>query len=352
MTMIPPGSTGLTQPATIDEASMFPPLDIQSSERIAQLARMHLRDFPMPFQARVNTNGVSFRYELPVGNIDPDTFQVAVTTGTTSAQLVMNTDYTLDQRQGILYLTNVPVAQQLLVASGQYMKSLLPGELGVYVQTALLQHNYGVDPPPVIDVWPTPVAPVSGYGTAAPIPLPPIEEYPVSYLVASLALWDLAIEAAQEHDIRTPDGVIISRGQIFQQIMGIIPLVEGKYREMCSIFNIGMYRIEARDLRRVSRTTNRYVPVYRNREYDDWAWAQRELPARDVIARTITDRGFWNSTLVYKKDDIVTEGTQRYIALQPVPVGKDPALDVNPTTQSGFFWAMTTVGTFPWSGSW
>jgi hypothetical protein len=34
--------------------------------------------------------------------------------------------------------------------------------------------------------------------------------------------------------------------------------------------NIGRYKIEMLTLRRVSKTTGRYVPIYIDREFDDW----------------------------------------------------------------------------------
>lgn len=425
MSTIPPGSNPAIQPADIDQVSLFPPLDPQSSQRIAQLARMHLRDYPMPFMSRVMCNGVSFRFELPVANIEPNTFSAVLTDGTAphTTTLVAGTDFTLDQRQGVMLMTQVPANQIALVCTGQYLKSLLPGEMNVYVQTAVLQHTYGADPQSTLDVFPVQQPPVSttitaasnglnlpqatinvvstaglltagtalvqtaspgmqtvtytgltltsltgctggagamstggtvvaSYGTAPTIRLNSIEEYPLSFLAASMALWDLATEASMEVDIRTPDGVSIPRSQLFQQIMQAIAAVEGKYREMCSIFNIGVYRIQAYDLRRVSRTTNRYVPIYRSREYDDLTFAQRELPPRDTYPRVVTDLGTYDPTRPYVADNVVFKGGLRYIALQPVPVGKLPDVDVNPATGSGFYWKYTTIGLNNWMGTW
>jgi hypothetical protein len=41
---------------------------------------------------------------------------------------------------------------------------------------------------------------------------------------------------------------------------------------------VGLYAIEVTNLRRVSRTTGRLVPLFREREYDDYTLPERILP--------------------------------------------------------------------------
>ena len=50
---------------------------------------------------------------------------------------------------------------------------------------------------------------------------------------------------------------------------------KAQYEELCKMLNIGLYRTEVFTLRRISRLTNRYVPVYRPQEIDDWSIPQR-----------------------------------------------------------------------------
>lgn len=343
-----------SQPSDVDQSDLFPLLDIQSTQRIAQLARMHVRDFPMPFQARINTNGVSFRFELPVENIDLNTFQAVLTDGTVPGTrgLIMNQDYTIDPRAGVMLMTFTPTAGLQLQSVGQYYKNFLPGEMDVYVRQAFLMHTSSYDNSPQLDVWPTPGPPnVGHFGIPAPTALPEIEEYPLSLFVASLAMLDAAMEAGQQYDIRTPDGVVIPRNQQYQNLLQMAQLLEQKYKDYSMLLDIGMYRIQMNDLRRVSRTTNRYVPIYRAREYDDLNYPQRVLPPRDISARTVTYAGAWAVSGVYAKDSIVDLAGQRYLSLQAVPAGKSPALDVDPVTGYGYYWAYTSLNS-GWFGLW
>jgi hypothetical protein len=48
-----------------------------------------------------------------------------------------------------------------------------------------------------------------------------------------------------------------------------------QYRELCTQLGIGMYTIDVFSLRRISKRTNRYVPVYKPQEVDD-----RSVPER------------------------------------------------------------------------
>lgn len=341
------------QPTDSDQAGFnYPPLGVQSTERIAQMARLHLRDLPIGFQCRIICTGTTYRFELPVENVEPSGFMAVETDGTAGNTHDLDpSTYTVDYRSGTVILDRPPTAGMVVVFAGTHYKDFLAGELALYVRVAYLQHTNGEDPAPQLDVWPPVVAPLSGYGVPAPIQLPEIEEYPLSLLVASLALWDLTIEAAQEYDIRTPDGVSIPRGQRFQQLTSLLQLIEGKYEQLCNVLGIGLFKIQMYDLRRVSRTTNRYVPIYRAREFDDLNWAQREEPPRYDYPRVITDKGTWDPTVAYHTDDIVFEGGLRYIALQP-SLANDPRVDVNPSTRTGFYWAYTTIGLNNWMGTW
>jgi hypothetical protein len=343
-------------PSDLDQANLgYPPVDVQSSERIAQMTRMHLRDLPIPFTARRLANGVQWRFELPFENIDPNNLSVVLTDSSLphTYPLVLGQDYTADFRNGVLLLNTAPVENLLLVAQGIYYKDFLPGELDLYVRIAYIQHVEGVDPSPQLDVFPAPQPPVSGYGTPPPSRLREIDEFPMSLLASMYALDDLATMVAQEADVHTPDGVTIARSQIFQQLRVRIQDIEDRYKQLCSLLNIGLYRITTSTLRRISRTTNRLVPIYIPREIDDMMMAQRHLPAFvDKFSRVITDRGLYALATAYHKDDVVFEGGQRYIAIQDVPIGKDPALDVDPRTGDGFFWKFTTINSSQWWGYW
>jgi hypothetical protein len=70
----------------------------------------------------------------------------------------------------------------------------------------------------------------------------------------------------------------VDRGQRFAQIQTQIGMLTDRYKTLCEKMGVGLYSIEVSNLRRVSRTTGRLVPLFREREYDDHSLPQRILP--------------------------------------------------------------------------
>ena len=346
-----------------DQGLPYPPVNPSSTQRIAQMARLRLRDLPRPFIARQTCSGVAFRFELPVENVSAPNLQVVLTDttagGTTSLNLGF--DFVLDEHGGVLVFSNAPAAGILLVAQGTYYRDLLPPELDLYVRTAYIQHTYGMDqqwegtidqgyppypgPPPLaVDGQP------SAYGTPKPMMISEVEEYPISILVTIMALWDMAVGIAQQHDVHTPDGVTIPIGQTWNQIMKMIEGLDAQYKALSAALGVGLYRITQSRLRRVSRTTKRLVPIYRSKEYDDITWPQREMPEIDVTQKMYTYQGTWDPERPYNQQDLIDYENHRYVALQP-STNVDPLRDVDPKTGTGYYWAYTTINT-GWVGWW
>jgi hypothetical protein len=84
-------------------------------------------------------------------------------------------------------------------------------------------------------------------------------------------------DAATDIDITTAEGTHIPRAQRFGQLEQMISALTERYKSLCSLLGVGLYRIEVSNLRRVSRQTGRLVPLYVEREYDD-----NSLPERIV----------------------------------------------------------------------
>jgi hypothetical protein len=105
--------------------------------------------------------------------------------------------------------------------------------------------------------------------------LPGVDEYPVILLASTMALYTLATDAAFDIDIISPDGVSIPRSERFRQLMDIIGQRKEQYRELCSLLGTGLYKIDVFNLQRISRRTNRYIPMYRPQEIDDGSLPQR-----------------------------------------------------------------------------
>lgn len=363
-----------------DQGLPYPPVNPSSTQRIAQMARLRLRDLPRPFICRQTCSGVAFRFELPVENVSAPTLQVVLTDttvgGTTQANL--GYDFVLDEHGGVLVFTKAPAAGILMVAQGTYYRDFLPPELDLYVRQAYLQHTYEEQPagvldgtsmqPPQLGTTGQPITCGGGTVTVvnpdgsittktglgpAPAQIAEVEEYPISILVAVMALWDIAVGVAQQHDVHTPDGVTIPISQTFNQITQMIDRLNAQYMALSSALGVGLFRITQSRLRRVSRTTKRLVPIYRSKEYDDLTWPQREIPPIDVTKQMYTYRGTWDPLANYVANDLIDYQNHRYLCLQP-STNIDPTKDVCQTGENagqGWYWQWTTINT-GWVGWW
>lgn len=234
---------------------------------ITAKARMVPRDFGETFTASYVGDGTTKVYDLPRDSVDGVTFSAKIgSTALTPGALgsLTTNQYYLDERLGQITLWQALASAAVLSVAGTAYVVLLPTDMGSYVQTAFDLHTHGVVPAPTPDT------------------LGPVEEYLVAMLAALEMLWALAAEASMEIDVLTPEGVQIPRSQRFAQIMALIQQIERHYKELASAFNVGPWRIVVLNLRRVSRTTNRLVPVYVEQEFDDRTYPPtRVLPPID-----------------------------------------------------------------------
>lgn len=240
--------------------------------------RIELGDTGEGFRGIFLGDGATVIYDLPATNVGNDLVLYTVN-GTTSTTLVVNTDYTVDQDNGVVTLTDPLPDRVTLVATGSRYGLFSDQELALYVQDALDQHTANRT---------TNMRFKDGDGfvhySEAPLNidnLPFIEEKPVCVLATVEALWALSNDAATDIDVQSPEGVTINRGQRFAQLRTQIEYLTEKYRTLCVQLDIGMYRIEVSTLRRVSRVNNRLVPVFKEREYDDYTLPERLLPPVD-----------------------------------------------------------------------
>jgi len=170
----------------------------------------------------------------------------------------------IEEGTGVLTLAVAPVNGAIINISGQAYRYFTDSDIAYFINTAFTQHA-GTETTSL------------GSSITQLAFLPPIEEYPLTILASTLALYTLATDAAFDIDILSPDGVNIPRTERYRQLMEIVQTRKEQYKELCAMLNVGLYRIEVASLRRISRLTNRYVPIYRPQEVDDWSLPQRVM---------------------------------------------------------------------------
>jgi len=203
--------------------------------------------------------GITNRYRLNYSPVDAENILV-FKNGTD----ITNTAE-VEETTGIVVLDDVPTQGDEFTITGNYFRYFTTAEVTTMVNNALLQH-VGTR--------------TDTFGRTITVDnLPGIEEYPVALYATTLGLYTLATDASFDINIFAPDGVTIPRSERYRQLMEMIDARREQYRELCVQLGIGMYQIEVFNLRRISKMTNRYVPVYRPMEVDDKSFPLRvDLP--------------------------------------------------------------------------
>ncbi|CAB4123759.1 hypothetical protein UFOVP45_21 [uncultured Caudovirales phage] len=217
--------------------------------------RLELGDLGKSFVTQFVADGTTNRFKLHYSPLDATSVYISIN-GVDSSDLAA-----VEESTGVLVTDTVPVDGSEITVSGTYYRYFTAAELTSLINDALAQHT---------------AKHTDSLGrkiTAAN--LPAIEEYPVAIYAATLALYTLANDAAFDIDIAAPDGVNIPRAQRYRQLMEMMQTRKDQYRELCVQLGIGMYSIDVFSFRRISKATNRYVPVYKPQEVDDRSWPQR-----------------------------------------------------------------------------
>lgn len=319
-----------------------------SRASITSNVRNLLGDQASSFMDSAQGDGETTRFDLSVENIDPTGFNAAIVNNGVTTILNPGVDYEMDFSLGTITLTNPLAEAATLITSGTSYREFEPSEVDSLIDMAWAMYTKGRAPKIYLDPDPN----------AVPVqqPLPPEEEWVFTLAVTIQSLYALLGDAAQDVDISTPDGVQIPRGQYFQQILTLIQKYEQEYREKAALLNVGLERIEMFNLRRVSRTTNRLVPEYVDREFDNRLYPQRILPPIDagitsglgvetsIGSGIVTQLGNWSSTLQYHVNDEVFWKGATYLAVAD-NIDVDPLVDVTAGDgTNGKHWAVTNIG--------
>ncbi|MFB7311723.1 hypothetical protein [Streptomyces sp. NPDC056192] len=254
---------------------------------IIRRIRNEIGDFESPFVDTYLGADELASYDLSETGVTAVTAKVTTVDPAATVDLVADTDYVLDSHEGRIVLVNPAYSPlhhgQTLIVRGTAQGVFGDADLQTYVSDAVQQHAYGRS-------LTTRYRDEHGFirYNHAPITLenlPAVEEPLVAYLAAINCLWTLATDAATDIDISTAEGTFLPRTQRYRQLMQHIGDatngLQGRYNTLAQQLNVGLGRIEMFTLRRVSRTTNRLVPVFKEREYDDASMPQRLLPPID-----------------------------------------------------------------------
>jgi hypothetical protein len=217
--------------------------------------RSEIGDIGKPFLQTFAGNGTTTRFQLDYKPIQGATLVVKV--GVTDVSATTS----VDEANGYVILAAAPANLAVVTISGTYFRYFTDAEIQGYITSAFGLHaNFSTDT-------------VGRMVTLST--LPTIEEYPVLILASTQALYTLATDAAFDIDIFSPDGVTIPRSERFRQLNELIQTRHAQYQELCERLGIGMYKIEVFNLRRISRITNRYIPIYRPLEVGDFSLPER-----------------------------------------------------------------------------
>lgn len=221
---------------------------------IMDRVRLELADLPQSFTTSIIADGVSVRYEMEI-------YPVEGTSLTVKVEGVDVSDVSVEERTGVLWFTTAPTAGDEITVTGTRYRYFTTADLSSIAEAAVAQHIHSRN---------------DSFGRGMTLSnLPPVEEYPLALLATVEALYTLATDAAFDIDIMAPDGVNIPRSERYRQLMDMIATRREQYETLCSALNIGLNRIEVYTLRRVSRMTNRYIPVYQPQEVDDQSRPKR-----------------------------------------------------------------------------
>lgn len=217
--------------------------------------RLELGDGGKSFVTQFVADGTTNRFNIHYSPLDANQVY-AVVNGVDVTDSV-----SVEESSGVVVFDTVPEDGDEITVSGTYYRYFTAAELENLVTTAVAQHT---------------AHHTDAVGREITVGnLPTIDEYPVAIYATTLALYTLATDASFDIDIAAPDGVSIPRSERYRQLMDMVISRQDQYRELCTLLGLGMYKIDVFTLRRISKTTNRYVPVYKPQEVDDRSFPQR-----------------------------------------------------------------------------
>ena len=217
--------------------------------------RVELGDLGKSFVTQFMADGTSNRFKLHYSPLDSTTVVVY------KNNVDISSACSIEESSGVLVTDVLPDDGDEFTVSGTYFRYFTGAELTQVITNAISLHSAKHT-----DSLGRPISVET---------LPYVEEYPVVIYATTLALYTLATDASFDINIFAPDGVTIPRSERYRQLLDMMNTRKAQYSELCAHLGVGLYSIDVFTLRRVSKTTNRYVPIYKPMEVDDRSWPQR-----------------------------------------------------------------------------
>jgi hypothetical protein len=228
---------------------------VASVSSLVDRVRFELGDGGKSFVVQFVADGTTNRFNINYSPLDASQIFVKLN----GSDVTESTS--VEESTGVLVFDTVPDDGDEIQVSGIFYRYFTYSELVGLVESAVAQHT---------------ARNTDSLGRKILAEnLPTIDEYPVAVYATTLALYTLATDASFDIDISAPDGVSIPRSERYRQLMDMVTTRQNQYRELCVYLGLGMYTIDVFTLRRVSKMTNRYVPVYKPQEVDDRSYPQR-----------------------------------------------------------------------------
>ena len=224
---------------------------------LAARLRTELGDMGKSFVYTFVADGTTNRFLIPYSPIQGTT--LVIHNGSTD----VSTAGEVEEETGYITFDTTPTSGSNIVIAGFYFRYFTDAEITTFVCDAFAQHTLNHTDP---------------YGRTVTVEnLPQVEEYPLTVYATTLALYTLATDSSFDIDITAPDGVMIPRSERYRQLMLMVDARKEQYRELCSQLGIGLYKIDVFSLRRISKTTNQYIPIFKPQEVDDISAPERVL---------------------------------------------------------------------------
>ena len=225
-------------------------------QSLVDRVRIELGDLGKSFVTSFVADGTTNRFKLHYAPLDANNTRVFQ-----NGSELVDGEASVEEQTGVLVLSTVPPEGDEFIVSGNYYRYFTAAEMNALVTNAITMHTAGHS---------------DSTGRKVLVQnLPLIDEYPVVVYAVTLALYALATDSAFDIDIQAPDGVSIPRSERYRQLMEMMNTRQNQYKDLCAQLGLGMYGIDVFTLNRISKATNRLIPVYKPQEVDDRSYPQR-----------------------------------------------------------------------------